>query len=184
MLQADALFQKGLLPAIPKTKTGKNLYRRQSLIILIIGKTYPYYSLNYANMAYKIHRQAKGIYKKFSGFLTAEEFRESMMRFYADPDFENFLFSINDFTALTGFDISDKDIRTFAAHRLGAAFTAPVLVAVVATDPELIATISGYQKLTVSTAPTEIFPTLDEALAWLKEKTGLTITVPEDQRRS
>ena len=133
-------------------------------------------------MAYQIHRQPKGIYKKFSGYLTAEEFLESMLRFYADPDFEHFVFSINDFSKLTGFSISEKDIRTFAAHRLGAAFTAKIFVAVVASDPHLISTISGYQALTSSTTPTQIFPTLDQGLEWLKESTGLTITVPAEQR--
>ena len=132
-------------------------------------------------MTYQMYRQPKGVYKKFSGYVTAEEFFESMLRLFEDPDFERFVFSINDFSAITGFSVGEKDMRTFAAHRLGAAFTAKIFVAVVTKDPTLAASISGYQLMTRSTTPTEIFPTLEQALTWLKEKTSLIITVPTQQ---
>jgi hypothetical protein len=131
-------------------------------------------------MAYHIYRQPKGVYKKFSGYVTAREFFESMIRVYEDPDFERFVFSINDFSEITGFSVGEKDMRTFAAHRLGAAFTAKIFVAIVTDDPKLASSISSYQLMTRSSnTPTEIFPTLEQALIWLKEKTGQVITLSQ-----
>ncbi len=130
-------------------------------------------------MSYTLHRGTKGVYKKFSGYVSAGEFLESMFRIYEDPDFERFVFSINDFTEITSFSFDEKDMRTFTAHRLGAALTANIFVAFVTNDPHLVSSINGYRLTTHSTTPTEIFPSLEQALTWLQEKTGQTITLPE-----
>ena len=130
-------------------------------------------------MTYKIYRHPKGVYKKFSGFVNAQEFLESMFRIYEDPDFDRFAFSINDFTEITSFSFDEKDMRNFTAHRLGAALTANIFVAFITTHTHLISAINDYRLMSRSATPTEIFPTLEQALQWLKEQTGLTIALPE-----
>lgn len=133
-------------------------------------------------MAYQIYRQPKGVYKKFSGYVSPEEFLQSMMELHADPNFERFVFSINDLSEAYGsIPVNEKVLRTFAAHRLGATLTSKVFVAVITNEPILISSVKSYQHMTRSTTPTEIFPTLEQALIWLKEKTGLIITVPTQQ---
>ncbi len=132
-------------------------------------------------MAYQMYRQPRGVYKKFSGYVTAQEFLQSVIEFNEDPNFERFVFSINDFTEITGFSVGEKDLRTFAAHGLGAALTSEIFGALITNDQNLISNINNYQLMTRSSTPTEIFPTLEQALAWLKEKTGLTITVSAQQ---
>ena len=126
-------------------------------------------------MPYDITWEPHGVYKKFWGFVTASEFIQSVGAFHNDPRFDDFLYTINDFLAVEGFDVSLQTIEYVAALNLGAqAFHPHGWVAAVTTDERITALARHFSSPDLDSYPTEVFASVAAAREWI----GGNIAVP------
>ena len=117
---------------------------------------------------YVLTREKNGVYKKFSGFVTPEEFLASIYENHRDPDYDRLRYSINDFLEVTDHAVSNKDVLMAAAHGLGAAFlNATVKVAIVTTNAGIRDLVGGFAALTKY--PLAYFTDVASARLWLQE---------------
>ena len=118
-------------------------------------------------MSYTLSWETAGIYKRFTGFITAEEFLASIADFQSNPKFDAARYSINDFSDVEGCCIGPQDLRQFAALGAGAYRSNPhIKIAIVTKDAAIRDLISAYAGLGVVYFPLCVFETLAEARAW------------------
>lgn len=127
-------------------------------------------------MSYEIKWQPRGVYKRFSGGVSAGEFFASIAEVQNNPDFDRLKFSVNNFLDVTSYGISLEDVTAFAALGLGAQFSNPGLViAIVATNDSILSLIRDHYE-PITKYKMAYFQSDAEAVAWLKEQTHLDIT--------
>ncbi|MBL8429984.1 MAG: hypothetical protein JNJ95_08870 [Dechloromonas sp.] len=113
-------------------------------------------------MPYTISWEAKGVYKQFSGVVTADEYHRSQIQFTSHEKFDNAHYVINDFSDIDRFVMTPAEAEYMATYSLGPHFSNPTLrVCFVTTDPSIVGLIQAYKKL--SAFPLEAFPTLAAA---------------------
>lgn len=119
-------------------------------------------------MPYTISWEPKGCVKTITGVVTAKEFMASIAELQNDLRFDKARYSINNFVDAQAFEITTADIHLYAAHSLGAAYSnRHMRIAIVATDPDIIALVQVYVKL--SPYKTEFFETMEAARVWVSE---------------
>ncbi|MBL8489732.1 MAG: STAS/SEC14 domain-containing protein [Rhodocyclaceae bacterium] len=100
--------------------------------------------------------------------MTAEEYLESMREIHGDPRFDGISYSINDFLGVVGFDVGQDTIVDMAAASLGARYTNPkIRVALVTCDERIDALGRLFASKDLTSFPTHVFPTLEEARDWI-----------------
>ncbi|MBK6357958.1 MAG: hypothetical protein IPF44_15280 [Betaproteobacteria bacterium] len=113
-------------------------------------------------MSYTFSWEPKGVYKQFSGVVTAAEYHRSQIEFTSHEKFDSAHYVINDFSDMERFVITPEEAEYMAAYSLGPHFANPTLrVGFVTTDAGMVGLIQGYNK--ISAFPLEIFPTLAAA---------------------
>jgi hypothetical protein len=121
-------------------------------------------------MSFNIVWEPHGIYKKFWGFVSASELIQSVETFHNDPRFDDFLYTINDFLSVEGFDVSQRTVEDVAVLNLGAqSFHSKGLVALVTNDERIMALARYFSSPDLRSYPTEIFATVAEARVWIQE---------------
>jgi hypothetical protein len=129
-------------------------------------------------MAYSIHWEPIGVYRKYRGHVTGDELLASIQLVESDARFDALRYAINDCLDVESFDISDSAIRKIAAIDQAAALSNPnIRVAVVATDQQIHALAQLYAAQQ-PTYPTAIFHELDTARLWIREAPVLTQAKP------
>ena len=122
-------------------------------------------------MPYTFESEPHGVYKRFSGHVSAPEFLASVMHLQGLYDFDRVRYTINDFTDVASYDISEDDVVGFAARGIGAnAFHSGVKVAIVTRDASIVALIDQYR--TMAPFDLRVFDDLVEARTWAQA--GLT----------
>lgn len=120
-------------------------------------------------MPYELTREPKGIHKRFWGAVTPDEFVATVRELHNDPNIQSYLYSINDFTDVTSFEIPGTVLDDVAAIHIGSTKTNPRLRIIgISTNPALIALARQYDQLS-GIAPFLIYPTLGEARQWIRE---------------
>ncbi len=118
-------------------------------------------------MPFEITWEPNGIYKKFRGQVTATEFMKAIAALHGDSRFDSCRYSINDFLAVEGHNISELDVKKYAGFAIGAASTNPnIKVAVVTTDEQIIGLVNFYSAPGRSPFPLKVFASLAEAKEW------------------
>jgi hypothetical protein len=113
--------------------------------------------------------EERGVRRRYSGVVTATEFLESIFAVQRDPRFDSLAYSILDALDVTGTDVSDFDIKSVAAHSIGALNSnASVKVAILASDPALLAMAQIFLSPPYSSYPAEILSTRQAADAWIR----------------
>lgn len=121
-------------------------------------------------MPFEIAWEARGIYKKFWGFVTASEFIRSVEAFHNDPRFDDFIYTINDFLAVDDFDVSPLAVEHVAVLNLGAqSFHPKGWIALVTTDQRIMTLARHFSSPDLRSYPTEVFGTVADARAWIKK---------------
>lgn len=124
-------------------------------------------------MPFEINWSGRGYHKRVYGAISGEDFLQSINKVLNHPDFDSLRFGINDFLGVTALDIKPSDIDVYAATSIGASLSNPRMqIAVVATDPRVIAIVKAYTQM--APYPTEFFETLDAAQLWLRSQ-GLAL---------
>jgi hypothetical protein len=107
--------------------------------------------------------------RRYSGVVTATEFLESIFAVQRDPRFDSLRYSILDAFDVTGTDVSDFDIKSVAAHSIGALNSnSTVKVAIGASDPALLAMAQIFLSPPYTSYPAEILTTREAAEAWIR----------------
>lgn len=122
-------------------------------------------------MPYDLTWERHGVYKKFSGKVTAEEFMESSSIVYNDPRFDRLLYTINDFLDVTETSITKTDTVKICGYGIGSMFTNPRLIrATVARDRTIVDLLTFFK----TPFPLEVFASLEYARMWVSEKKLIT----------
>lgn len=118
-------------------------------------------------MAYRLAWEPNGALKSFHGFVTSDEFSASIAAFQGDARFDTARYSINDFSDVDGHNITEGDVRRFAAFAVGAFHSnRRIRIAVVTSDPGIRALVELYASPGLAPFPVGIFTTVAEARGW------------------
>jgi hypothetical protein len=113
--------------------------------------------------------EERGVCRRYSGIVTATEFLESIFAVQRDPRFDSLAYSILDALEVTGTDVTDFDIKSVAAHSIGALNSnAAVKVAIVSSDPTVLAMAQIFLSPPYSSYPAEILHTRQQADGWIR----------------
>lgn len=117
-------------------------------------------------MAHEIIWETRGVYKRFSGFVSFEEFARTQEEILADPRVDNLRYIINDFLAVEGYSATREQAEYSAAYNRGTSFSNPrIKVACITTQTSLRLLIKAAAL--VSSLEVRDFPSLETARAWV-----------------
>ena len=118
-------------------------------------------------MAHDIYWESHGVYKKYVGHVTGEEFLQAVERVNAHPDFDSFRYVINDFTGCESVDIGAALQEYCVAAALGAHLSnSRFAAAFVATDAAVLDCIYAIADSARAEMTVRVFQTLQEARQW------------------
>ena len=119
-------------------------------------------------MPYQTIREPKGIYQKFWGDVVSPELYEAINVIQDDRDFNTLRYVIKDYLDVELFDVGVKTLlEGLALHTIGKRTNPDIVVAIVATNPEVIDASNAAQAYHFDTYPREVFSTLAEARTWI-----------------
>lgn len=120
-------------------------------------------------MPYSISWEPRGVRRHYHGVVTAGEFLESITRVQSDARFDTIAYSILDTLDVTGTDVSDFDVKAVVAHSIGARNSnATVKVALVVSDPELMALTTIFLSPPYTSYPADVLASREELAEWMK----------------
>ncbi|MDP3511755.1 MAG: STAS/SEC14 domain-containing protein [Sulfuritalea sp.] len=116
-------------------------------------------------MTYQITWEERGVYKRFQGFVSFQEYSRSQELVLGDARADDIRYIINDLLEVEGYTVTTDEAEYLAAFNRGSSFSNPrIRIAYVTRDPKLIwlmraaAVFSSYS--------VQAFPTLDAAREW------------------
>jgi hypothetical protein len=120
-------------------------------------------------MPYKTTIEDHGLLTQWWGRVTIAELIRMQEEGHAHPDFDAIRYSIHDFSACDHLAYEQGGVEYSAAID-GAAgrSNAHIKIAVVAANAAVLQVVKGYKKAGLSPFPMRLFPSLDEARAWVK----------------
>lgn len=119
-------------------------------------------------MAYQVFWEESGAYKRFAGHVSDDELARSVSGIHGDRRFDDLRYVINDFLGVESFDVTAENVTYIAAIDGAAARSNPhIRIALVVAHPEATDLAMRYIASPWTVYPTRIFPSLDEARAWL-----------------
>lgn len=126
-------------------------------------------------MAYELVWEPEGILAQFSGVVTARQFIQAVEQAQGDPRFDEAHYVINDFSEVTGHELSEKTLTQLAAINYGAHASNPNCRIVYVTTDEAL--MKGLKDVLVSgdmtSYQTEVQPTVSDARDWLDSQPKL-----------
>jgi hypothetical protein len=120
-------------------------------------------------MPYRIRWEGHGVYRRFFGVITREEFRDAYREMCSDVRYEGIRYIISDYLETeVGPDITERDLRAQAEiERLHFYDSPDTVQAMVATDPKIVAFVKYYESLRVSPYCLGDFSTVAAARQWI-----------------
>ena len=119
-------------------------------------------------MPYQTTREARGIYQKFWGDIVSPELFDSLKAIQETPDFASLRYVIKDYLDVNLFDVGVKTLLEGLALNVHWKHVNPdVVVAIVATHPEIIDTCRSALTYQFDAYPRKVFPTRADAEAWI-----------------
>jgi hypothetical protein len=123
-------------------------------------------------MPYKLMWEPSGLYRQYFGDVTIAERRASFNQICADPRFDQLRYSITDYLAVEGFETTAGATEELAAFHIAPLLTNPrVVIAAVATRPDIVADIQAFISHGFTSRPYRVFATLDDARHWVSTVT-------------
>jgi hypothetical protein len=124
---------------------------------------------------YRITWEPAGAYVKFFGVVTTEDMASLYAELARDARSDWMRYVLADYLGATrSTNMSLSDVKGIAALEKGASFGNPdVWNAVVATDASIREYVQFFTSLDISPYPLRIFPTVEEARAWLAARARL-----------
>ncbi len=120
-------------------------------------------------MPYEITWEMRGVYRRYFGRLTDQEFVQAVREVEGSPRFYDIRYAILDFLDTEEFLIRDASfLDVTAALNAEAAKNNPYIkVAVVAVSPSVLKLVDAYKAHRLRPFATEVFATLEEARLWV-----------------
>jgi len=119
-------------------------------------------------MGYQLIWHPRGVTKYFYGKIIGKDIFESVIAVEENSNFDLLRYVINDFTDVVEQDLRDLDIGEIAAIDSAAALSNPnIVVAVIASQPKIIAVAREYAQSDLNAYRTEIFANRGDAEAWV-----------------
>lgn len=105
----------------------------------------------------------------FHGTVTADDIRHSVEQVRTDSRFATLVYRINDFDAVTKVDGLKATLAHAALRTIGdSKVNIKILVAIVATDPDVRALAELYSSPSYLPYPAKIFDRIAQARAWIE----------------
>lgn len=118
-------------------------------------------------MPYSIHWEPNGVYKKYTGCVTGEEFFRAVKQVNSHPNFETFHYVINDFLDCVEFLQTKADQEDAVAAAIGAQMSNKRFVAAfVASNPTIIASLTSMAEQATGSMQVSLFSNLADARRW------------------
>lgn len=119
-------------------------------------------------MAFELKWEARGVYRAFSGHVTVSDRRHSLQKICADSRFDDLRYSITDYLGIDGFDYSPEANSELAALHIAPVWTNPrILIATVAVDDDVVASVREFIGLGFIKTPQQIFSSAQSARDWI-----------------
>jgi hypothetical protein len=119
-------------------------------------------------MPYRLTWEPKGVYRQYHGDVTIRERRASLDAICGDSRFDDLRYTITDYLSVGAYEITSDATLEVAAMHVAPLVTNPrIVIAAVATRPDIVAAIQEFIGHGLIRAPYRIFPTLDEARRWV-----------------
>lgn len=120
-------------------------------------------------MPFEIIWEPYGAYKRFYGFVTASEFKQSIEKLHNDLRFDILKYSINDYLGVQGHEITGIDVTMFAALGIGASFSNPnIRIASVTTEERILEFLQSYATTQLEPSHLGAFSNVADARTWIK----------------
>lgn len=118
-------------------------------------------------MPYEIQWEPRGVIKRFSGHLTADEVTECLRKVASDPRFVGLEYEINDYLEADPRGAMQGEVDDIVAVRIGAVKANPNIVAAyVASDARALELLKQY-RLDAVPHQVNIFSTIADARFWI-----------------
>jgi len=110
-----------------------------------------------------------GLYRKFTGTISADEILESNFELHINPNFKDIHFIINDFTEVTGHSIQTAHTKAYAStDEIASNIKGNLKVAIVVTQGPLVALANNYREEMIDNKfECDIFQTVKDARQWV-----------------
>ncbi|OGB06474.1 MAG: hypothetical protein A3E25_00500 [Burkholderiales bacterium RIFCSPHIGHO2_12_FULL_69_20] len=119
-------------------------------------------------MPFELSWEPAGVYRRYFGHVTIADRQRSLERICADPRFDELQFTITDYRDAERYDTSREATAEIAALHVGPLMTNPnIVIAAVAVDERIVASIQHFIGLGFITQPYRIFSTVAAARAWM-----------------
>jgi len=119
-------------------------------------------------MPYRLTWEPKGVYRRYFGDVTIQERRASLDAICGDARFDDLRFAITDYLAVEAYQVTSESTLEIAAMHIGPLATNPrIVIAAVATRPDIVAAIQDFIGHGLTSVPYRVFDTLDEARRWV-----------------
>lgn len=120
-------------------------------------------------MGCELNWESRGVYRVFRGHVTVQDRRQSLQAICADHRFDDLLYTITDYLDTDGFDYSPEANSELAALHIAPVWTNPrILIATLAVDAALVASVTEFIALGYIKAPQRIFESVASARAWIR----------------
>ncbi|MCM2308516.1 MAG: STAS/SEC14 domain-containing protein [Sulfuritalea sp.] len=120
-------------------------------------------------MTYQITWEERGVYKRFWGFVSFQEYSRTQELVLGDARADDIRYIINDLLDVEGYTVTTDQAEYLAAFNRGSSFSNPrIRIAYVTHDPKLVwlmkaaAVFSAYSL--------KDFPTLEAAREWVAKE--------------
>ncbi len=115
----------------------------------------------------KIVWEDRGVYCAFTGDVVYRDINEVLLVINKHEDYEQFKYTIYDFSAVATVSVADGDITKMLAHTLGSAYSNPTMkTALIGFNIDHVAVAELLKSK--SKRPVELFENIDNARAWLE----------------
>lgn len=123
-------------------------------------------------MAFELMWENKGIYRKFTGIVTAKEFLGAQDQVYNDPRFDSIKYVINDLKEAQLDTTFNEDMASLALAKSygGSLSNSKIKFAFVIQDPKLIEIFQFIKKQKLAAKlQIQIFELVEDARDWVNE---------------
>jgi hypothetical protein len=119
-------------------------------------------------MPYRLTWEPQGVYRQYWGDVTIRERRASLDAICGDARYDDLRYSITDYLSVDAYEVTSDATLEIAAMHIAPLVTNPrIVIAAVATRPDIVAAIQEFIGHGLIPAPYRIFATLDIARRWV-----------------
>jgi len=120
-------------------------------------------------MPYRLTWESRGVYRQYYGDVTIRERRASFDAICGDARYDDLRYAITDYLSVDAYQVTSEATLEIAAMHVAPLVTNPrIVIAAVATRPDIVAAIQDFISHGLTSAPYRIFGTLDEARHWIQ----------------